>query len=126
VAFRSPTSLSPHRQHPRAERGQAAVELVAALPALLVAGLLVWQIALSGYAAWALANAARVAARAALVDRDAGAAARSALPSWLERGLRVEKRDGALRVSARVPAVLPTLVSPLRISASAGIAGGDT
>jgi pilus assembly protein CpaE len=93
---------------PRAsERGQATVELVALLPAVLLVGLLVWQVALAGHAAWATANAARVAARAVAVDRDAERAARSALPKGLERGLRVRRNDdGLVEVGVRVPLVV--------------------
>ena len=93
---------------PRAsERGQATVELVALLPAVLLVGLLVWQLALAGHAAWATANAARVAARAVAVDRDAEPAARSALSKTLERGLRVRTGDdGLVEVGVRVPLVV--------------------
>src|SRR3954451_6080380 len=86
------------------EGGQASVEMVATLPAVLLVGLLVWQLALAGHAAWATANAARVAARAAAVDGDAEKAARSALPRRLEHGLRVrELDDGAVDVRAPLP-----------------------
>jgi hypothetical protein len=89
------------------ERGQASVELIATLPAVLLVGLVLWQLALAGHAAWACANAARVAARAAAVERDAEEAARSALPRALERGLRVRRRDdGLVEVRVRVPLVV--------------------
>ena len=51
------------------ERGQASIELVAALPAVMLVGALVWQLALAGHAAWLTANAARTAARASIVGR---------------------------------------------------------
>src|SRR5918994_7926451 len=87
--------------------GQASVEMVATLPAVLLVGLVVWQLAVAGHAAWACANAARVGARAATVDRDAEKAARSALPRRLEDGLRVrELDDGAIDVRVRVPLVV--------------------
>src|SRR3954454_15871062 len=89
------------------ERGQASVELIATLPAVLLVGLLVWQLALAGDAAWAAANAARGASGALAVDRDARSAARSALPANLERGLRVRRTsDGAVEVGVRVPPVV--------------------
>jgi hypothetical protein len=89
------------------ERGQASVELIATLPAVLLVGLLVWQLALAGHAAWASANAARVAARAMAVDRDPRSAARSALPANLERGLRVRRMsDGGVEVGVRVPPIV--------------------
>ena len=60
-----------------AQRGQAAVELVAVLP--LVAALLaaLWQLALIGDASWSAAGAARAAARAEAVGLDPRAAARA-------------------------------------------------
>ena len=72
-----------------AQRGQAAVELVAVLPLLaaLLAGL--WQAALIGQAAWASASAARAAARAAAVGGSPRSAARAHLPDRLERGMAV-------------------------------------
>src|SRR2546430_5123837 len=73
----------------RSESGQASVELVAALPLVLVVGLVLWQLALAGQAAWLCANAARVAARAQAVGRDTRAAARSALPAGARGGVRV-------------------------------------
>jgi hypothetical protein len=89
------------------ERGQASVEMVATLPLVLLVALVVWQLAIAGHAAWACANAARVAARAAAVDKDAERAARSALPRRLESGLRVrELDDGAIDVRVRVPLVV--------------------
>ena len=79
-------SHAPHLTHRPAagERGQASVELVAALPLVLLAGLLAWQLALAGHTAWECAHAARAAARADAVGRSAEAAARSAVPRSLE------------------------------------------
>ena len=81
TAFRQP--------RPGGERGQASVELVAALPLVLLAAAVAWQLALAGHALWLCAHAARVAARADAVGRSAEAAARSALPRSLEQGLGV-------------------------------------
>src|SRR3954453_21395425 len=106
----------------RQETGQASVEMVATLPAVLLVGLLVWQLALAGHAAWATANAARVAARAAAGDRDAEQAARSALPKRLEHGLRVrELDDGAIDVRVRVPLLLDSLGSVATVHARASL-----
>lgn len=119
--------MPPARRKARpAEAGQASVELVAALPALLLIGALAWQLALAGHAAWACANAARVAARADLVGRDARAAARTALPGHLRRGLRVDGvRDGrAVRVRVRVPLLLPGRSAPVSFAATAALGGG--
>jgi pilus assembly protein CpaE len=88
----------------QAQRGQAAVELVAVLPivAALLAGL--WQVAVAGHAEWSASRAADAAARASALGLDPRAAARSVLPGALERGLRVRAaRGGAVRVTVRVP-----------------------
>jgi hypothetical protein len=104
------------------ERGQASIELIAALPVVLVTGALVWQLALAGHAAWLTANAARAAARAELVGRSAHAAARSALPRSLERGLEVKgQRDGRVRVSVRVPWVLMGGPGPIGVAAESSL-----
>jgi hypothetical protein len=44
------------------ESGQASVELVGTVPALVLACLIGWQLLLAGQTAWLGANAARVAA----------------------------------------------------------------
>jgi hypothetical protein len=106
----------------RHERGQAAVELVAAVPLVLLAGLIAWQLVLAGHAAWMSAQAARAAARAEAVGADPGAAARSALPRTLERGLRVERPErGRVRVRVRVPLVVRGVRSPVTVAATAAL-----
>ena len=110
----------------RSERGQASVELVAAVPLVLLAGALAWQLALAGHALWLCAHAARAAARADSVGESAGAAARSALPESLERGLRVERLgSGGVRVSVRVPAPLGSVRTPFVVSASSSLGRGS-
>jgi pilus assembly protein CpaE len=88
------------------EVGQAAVELVALLPCVVLLMALGWQFALAGHAVWAAHAAARAAARAHAVGGDAAVAARSRLPGSLERELRVRSTgDDAVEVRVRVPAV---------------------
>ena len=101
------------------------MELVGTLPAVVVAAVVVCQLALAGHAAWLCANAARVAARAEAVGRDGRAAARSALPAYLERGLRVERTGAAgVRVRVAVPLVAGGMRGPLEVQASAALRGG--
>ncbi|HEX8855064.1 MAG TPA: TadE/TadG family type IV pilus assembly protein [Thermoleophilaceae bacterium] len=100
--------------------GQASVETVALLPVVVAVGLAGWQLAVAGHAAWLCANAARVAARAEAVGEDGRAAARSALPDSLERGLRVDRDGELLRVRVRVPWVIGHGQTPLSLAASAG------
>jgi hypothetical protein len=108
-------------QRTEPERGQASVELLGALPAVLLVVLAAWQLILAGQASWLAGNAARVGARAEAVGADPEGAARSALPSYLRRGLRVSRRDGAVTVRVRLPIVMREWGSPLRIGATAGL-----
>jgi hypothetical protein len=109
---------------PPSERGQASVELVAALPFVLLLGLVVWQCALAGHAAWMAAHAARAGARAELVGEDVRAAARSALPAGLERGLELERDDGAVKVRVRVPLLLHRWRLPINVGATSSLEDG--
>ena len=104
------------------EEGTASVELVAAVPFLLLALLVAAQIALAGQALWSASVAARAGARAAAVGGDASAAARSALPSAMWDGARVEDGDG---VSVRVAVLLLIPALPeLRVTARSGLEAG--
>src|SRR3954451_21086074 len=108
----------------RGEQAQASVELVAAVPLVLLVGALAWQFALAGHALSMCANAARVAARAEAVGRDPRAAARSALPEGMERGLDVHRRKGGgVRVSVRAPLLLAATGVAPRLAASASLGG---
>jgi Flp pilus assembly protein TadG len=113
-------------QRKDSERGQATVEFVGILPAALLVAALVLQLALAGHTAWLAANAARVAARATAVGGDPRTAARSALPSYLERGMRISAqrrgaRRGAVTVRLRLPLLATRWRSPLSISARAAM-----
>jgi hypothetical protein len=92
------------------EDGQAAAELVAVIPFLLVLLAAVAQLAIAGYALWTAGDAARAGARAAGVGGDAEVAARSALPGWLERDADVDG-TGPVTVTVNAPAVLPGIPS---------------
>ena len=121
VVTRRLRTPSPGPGHP-GERGQASVEFVAALPLVLVVGMVVWQLALAGNVAWLCAHAARAAARADAVGRSARTAARSAVPRSLERGLAVERlRRGGVRVSLTIPLLLRAWRTPIRVSATSSL-----
>jgi uncharacterized protein (UPF0333 family) len=101
----------------RSERGQATVELVAIVPALVLACVIAWQLVLAGHTAWVAAHAARAGARAAAVGADGRAAARSVVP-----GSVVTQLDGGrVRVRVAVPLLVPGWRSPVRVSATAGL-----
>lgn len=90
------------------EEGTASVELIAAVPFLLLAVLAAAQIALAGHSLWSASVAARAGARAALVGGDPEAAARRALPPALRRGAEVGEEEG-VSVEVEVPALMPGL-----------------
>ena len=96
-----------------AESGQTVVELVALLPALVLIGLVGWQMALAGYA-WIVADgAARAGARAAEVGAPPERAALAVLPAGYGPSAHATRDDSAhlLRVRVRVPGVLPLVPS---------------
>ena len=105
------------------QRGQVSVELVAVLPALLLAILVAIELTLAGYALWSAGGAARAGARAAYVGGDARDAALSALPDPLREGAEISERDG-VAVSVRAPSIVPGLPRiPLDARASLGAGG---
>jgi hypothetical protein len=96
------------------------------LPFVLLAGLVAWQLLLAGHSLWLCASAARAAARADTVGKSAEGAARSALPDSLERHLSVTRADeGRIRVSVRIPLVLQSWSTPVRVSASSSLGGNE-
>jgi hypothetical protein len=107
------------------EGGQASIELIAMVPVVLLVGAVAWQLALAGQTAWLTAHAARAAARADTVGRNATEAARSALPRSLERELEVERMErGGVRVSVQVPLLLRYWGTPVRVAAVSSLGRG--
>jgi hypothetical protein len=104
------------------EEGTASVELVAAVPFLLLAVLVAAQLALAGQAFWSAAVAARAGARAALVGGDAQAVARRALPPSLRAGARISEAD-RVAVQVTIPRLLPALPR-LTVASESGLGDG--
>jgi hypothetical protein len=107
----------------RREGGTASVELIAVVPFLLLAVLVAAQLALAGQALWSAGIAARAGARAALVGRDAAAAAREALPPSMRGGAEVSAAE-AVSVRLVIPRLLPGLPR-LTVGAKTDLAEGD-
>ncbi len=101
------------------EEGTASVELIAAIPFLLLAVLVAAQLAALGGALWSAGVAARAGARAALVGGDAEATVRQALPWAFRAGARVSDEDG-VAVQVAIPRLLPALPS-LSVGAKSGL-----
>jgi hypothetical protein len=106
----------------RREDGTASVELIAAIPFLLLAVLVAAQIGVAGAALWSAGVAARAGARAALVGGDAGAAARRALPDALRSDAEVSEA-GAVSVRVPIPRLLPAMPK-LTVGARASLGSG--
>jgi hypothetical protein len=107
----------------RSEHGQASVELVAAVPILLLVTLIGAQLAVAGYALWSAGVAARAGARAAYVGGDARRAARSALPAAVRDRAAVSDRDG-VTVRVEAPSLVPG-VPGVPVTARAGFGVED-
>lgn len=103
------------------ERGQASVELLGALPALLLTGLVVFQLLALGYSKVLAGNAAEAAALAAAGGGDARAAARKALPGWSRARMRVEASRGRIVVRMRPPSPLRAVERVLEVEAVAAV-----
>jgi len=99
--------------------GQATVELVAALPALLLAGFLVLQLLATGYALTLVDGAAEAGALALASGRPATAAVRDALPGWAEGDVEVSVRGGRVTVQLRPPSPLPAIAERLAVTSTA-------
>jgi len=92
----------------RSERGAVSIELIGALPIVLLSLLVAAQIVIAGYALWSAGIAAKAGARAVLTGKEPRPAAEHALPGPLKDGVKVTREDG-VKVGVRIPAVIPGL-----------------
>jgi hypothetical protein len=104
------------------EEGTASVELIAAVPFLLLAAFVAAQLVLVGQALWSAGIAARAGARAAEVGGDAGSAARRALPPQLRARAKIVDEDG-VTVVVEAPRLSPALPR-LGVGARSALGGG--
>jgi len=101
------------------QRGQAAVELIAALPALLLAALVALQLLTTGYALTLADGAAEAGALALASGGSASEAARRALPGWAEDDVEVAVEGGRVTVRLRPPSPLAAVAEQLAVTSSA-------
>lgn len=101
------------------ETGQASVELVAALPALLLAALIALQLLAAGYTLTLVDGAAEAGALALASGRPAAAAVRDALPGWAGDAASVQVRGGRVSVSLRPPSIVPGMGARLAVHSEA-------
>ena len=105
----------------RGPDGQASVELLAGLPALLLAGLIGFQLLAAGWALTLADHAAEAGALARVAGADPAAAAREALPGWARDRVRVETSGGRVEVELRPPSPVPGLSERLQVTSRAWV-----
>jgi len=101
------------------ERGQATVELLAAIPLLLLAGSVALQLLLAGYALTLADGAAEAGALALAAGRQARSAARDSLPEWASDRAEIEVSGGEVSVRLEPPSPLPALADRLSVTSRA-------
>jgi hypothetical protein len=100
-------------------RGQASVELVAAMPVLLLAALVALQLLATGYAMTLADGAAEAGALALASGSSAARAARGALPGWARDDVAVTVRGGTVTVRVLPPSPLRSVADRLAVTSSA-------
>jgi hypothetical protein len=103
----------------RAEDGQATVELVAAIPALLLAALISLQLLAAGYALTLADGAAEAGALALAEGGSAAEAAREALPGWAADEVKVSVSGEEVSVRLRPPSPFASIADHLAVTSSA-------
>jgi hypothetical protein len=88
------------------DRGSASLELIGAIPIVLLTLLIAAQFVVAGHALWSAGIAARAGARAVLTGKAPRSAAEHALPGPLRQDLRVSREDG-VKVGVRIPRLIP-------------------
>jgi hypothetical protein len=101
--------------------GQATIELVAALPALLLTALVALQLLAVGHAVTLADGAAEAGALALASGGSAADAARDALPGWAEDDLTVSIRGGTVTVRLSPLSPLRSLAERLAVTSTASV-----
>ena len=100
-------------------RGQASVELLGALPVVLLLGFVLLQLLALGYSSVLAGQAAEAGALAVAAHADGVEAARAAVPGWSRVRMRVAVTGGRVEVRMRPPAALNALARKLEVRAVA-------
>lgn len=103
------------------ERGQASVELLAAVPFVILAGLLCLQLLAAGYSLTLADGAAEAGAIALVSGLPAEPAVESALPGWARDRVELENEGGRLIVRLAPPSPLAAIARTLEVSSSAWV-----
>jgi len=110
------------------ERGQTTVEFAGILPLLLIVVMLLWQIGLVGYTFMLAGHAAREGARELAIDttdtrtdRPYADVAMEDVPKAWRKGAKVDRpEDATVRVALKVPVLVPSLKTNIKITSQAG------
>jgi hypothetical protein len=105
----------------KCERGQASVELIGAIPALILLALIVLQLLAVGYSGVLAGAAAEAGALALAAGGDPVAGAKEALPGWSRARAHVAVEEGTVHVRLRPPSPLRVLARRLEMTATAAV-----
>jgi hypothetical protein len=103
------------------DEGQASVELLAGIPALVLAGLVALQLLATGYSLTLADGAAEAGAMAMAAGKPVGPAVRDALPGWARERSNVRVDGGRLTVRLEPPSPLAAVARGLEVSSSSWV-----
>jgi hypothetical protein len=103
------------------EGGQASVELLGALPAVLVLALVLFQLAAVGYASVLAGSAAEAGALAMAARADPAAGARESLPGWSRANASVSAGHGRVGVTLLPRSRIRAVSGALVVTGDAGV-----
>lgn len=101
--------------------GQASVEVLGAVPALLVLGLVLLQLLAVGYASVLAGAAAEAGALALAGGADPKASVRESIPGWSRARVRVAVSGQTVRVRLRPPSPLEAVARRLEVTGRASV-----
>lgn len=101
------------------DEGQATVELIGALPALLLAAMIGLQLLSAGYSLTLADGAAEAGALALAAGEPAKRAARAALPGWAAERVEVSVEGRRVTVRLTPPSPLPAIAERIAVASSA-------
>ncbi len=116
-SFRDLGLLSSGRLSRRPEGGQASVELLGALPGMLLLGVILFQLLAVGYSAVVAGTAAEAGALALAGGDDPREGARRAVPGGSRARMKVDVSGGDVRVRLRPPSPIDALSHRLEVHA---------
>ena len=105
----------------RGERGQAAVELLGALPLVLAVAIATAQLLALGYSHVLAGTAAEAGALALAGGGDARTAAREALPGWSRARAHFSVDGGEVRVQFHPPTLVRALTGEFEVTGRAAV-----